>query len=62
MLLRELKEAFLSSSSVDIQREKIREFLSSLIVATYENETPPLEWILVRDAIRVFRTILSSRR
>jgi lysine 2,3-aminomutase len=57
----ELKEAFLSSSSVNIQREKIREFLSSLIVTTYENETPPLEWILVRDAIRVFRTILSSR-
>ena len=56
-----LKEAFLSSSSIDVQREKIRDFLSSLIVTTYDDETPPLEWILVRDAIRVFRTLLSPR-
>lgn len=56
-----LKEAFLSSSSVDIQRENIRDFLSSLIVTTYDDETPPLEWILVRDCIRVFRTIISLR-
>ncbi len=56
-----LKEAFLSSSSVDVQREKIRDFLSSLIVTTYDDETPPLEWILVRDSIRVFRTIISLR-
>ena len=56
-----LKEALLSSSSLDVQRGKIREFLSSLIVTTYDDETPPLEWILVRDAIRVFRTLLSPR-
>lgn len=56
-----LKEALLSSPSLDVQRGKIRDFLSSLIVATYEDETPPLEWILVRDAIRVFRTLLSPR-
>ena len=57
----ELKEAFLSSSSVNTQRGKIREFLSGLIVTTYDDETPPLEWILVRNAIRVFRTLLSPR-
>ncbi len=56
-----LKETFLSSSSIDVQRERIRDFLSSLIVTTYDDETPPLEWILVRDAIRVFRTLLSPR-
>ena len=56
-----LKEAFLSSASVEVQREKIRDFLSSLIVTTYDDETPPLEWILVRDSIRVFRTIISLR-
>lgn len=56
-----LKEALLSSASLDVQRGKIREFLSSLIVGTYDDETPPLEWILVRDAIRVFRTLLSPR-
>jgi len=42
-----LKEALLSSASLDVQRGKIREFLSSLIVTTYDDETPPLEWILV---------------
>ena len=56
-----LKEALLSSPSLDVQREKIREFLSSLIATTYDDETPPLEWILVRNAIRVFRTLLSPR-
>jgi lysine 2,3-aminomutase len=56
-----LKEAFLSNSSIDVQREKIKNFLSNLIVTTYDDETPPLEWILVRNAIRVFRTILSPR-
>ena len=56
-----LKDVFLSTPSVNIQREKIRDFLSSLVVTTYDDETPPLEWILVRDAIRVFRTLLSPR-
>ena len=56
-----LKEAFLSSPSIDVQRKKIRDFLSNLIVTTYDDETQPLEWVLVRDAIRVFRTILSPR-
>ena len=56
-----LKEALLSSASLDVQRKKIKDFLSSLIVTAYEDETPPLEWILVRNAIRVFRTLLSPR-
>ncbi len=57
-----LKEAFLSTPSIDAQREKLREFLSSLLETTHDDETlSPLEWILVRDAIRVFRTILSPR-
>lgn len=56
-----LKEALLSSASLDVQREKIKDFLSSLIGTTYDDETPPLEWILVRDAIRVFQTLLSPR-
>ena len=56
-----LKEALLSSTSIDEQRIKIRDFLSSLIMNTYDDKAPPLEWILVRDAIRVFRTLLSPR-
>ena len=56
-----LKEVLLSSPSVDVLRGEIRDFLSSLIISTYDDEAPPLEWILVRDAIRVFRTLLSPR-
>ena len=57
-----LKEALLSTSSVDAQREKFRDFLSGLFEKTHDDETlSPLEWILVRDAIRVLLTILSPR-
>ncbi|MCF8129810.1 MAG: KamA family radical SAM protein [Deltaproteobacteria bacterium] len=57
-----LKEALLSTSSIDAQREKFRDFLSSLFEKTHDDETlSPLEWILVRDAIRVLLTILSPR-
>jgi len=57
-----LKDAFLSTPLVDAQRKKFTDFLSSLLETTHDDETlSPLEWILVRDAIRVLRTILSPR-
>ncbi|HKI49176.1 MAG TPA: KamA family radical SAM protein, partial [Desulfobacteria bacterium] len=57
-----LKEALLSTSSIDDQRENFRNFLSSLFEKTHDDETlSPLEWILVRDTIRVLLTILSPR-
>ena len=57
-----LKEALLSTPSVDDQREKFRDFLSGLFEKTHDDETlSPLEWILVRDTIRVLLTILSPR-
>ena len=57
-----LKEALLSTPSVGAQREKFRDFLSGLFEKTHDDETlSPLEWILVRDAIRVLLTILSPR-
>ncbi len=58
-----LKEILLSSDSVDEKRERISRLLGDLLDATfYDDETvPPLEWVLKRDAIRVFRSIISPR-
>ncbi len=58
-----LKEILLSSDSVDEKREKISRLLGDLLDATfYDDETvPPLEWVLMRDTIRVFRSIISPR-
>lgn len=58
-----LKEIMLSADSIDLKREKIRNFLSHMLIATFDDNPtiPPLEWILTRDAIRVFRNILSIR-
>lgn len=58
-----LKEILISSESVDIKRNKIRRFLADVHAATFNlNHTvPPLEWILTRDTIRVFRTIIWPR-
>ncbi len=58
-----LKEIMLSSDGVEIKRKKIRGFLSEMLTATFEDDPkiPPLEWIMTRDAIGVFRNILSKR-
>jgi lysine 2,3-aminomutase len=59
----QLKEIFFSKDSIEQKREKIRQFLSNMLMATFEDHPtiPPLEWILTRDAITVFRNILSTR-
>jgi len=58
-----LKEIILSSDPIDIKRKKINKFLAEMLIATFDDDPaiPPLEWILTRDAIRVFRNILSTR-
>ena len=58
-----LKEILISSESVDIKRNKIRRFLADVHAATFDHNhtVPPLEWILTRDTIRVFRTIIWPR-
>ena len=58
-----LKEIIFSSDPIDIKRKKINKFLADMLMATFEDDPaiPPLEWILTRDAIRVFRNILSTR-
>jgi len=58
-----LKETIFSSDPIDIKRKKINKFLTDMLIATFDDDPaiPPLEWILARDAIRVFRNILSTR-
>ena len=58
-----LKEILLSSDSVDEKRERISRLLGDLLDATFYNDetVPPLEWVLMRDTIRVFRSIISPR-
>jgi len=59
----DLKEILISPDSVDMKRNRIRRFLANVHAATFHHDhtVPPLEWILTRDAIRVFRTIIWPR-
>jgi len=58
-----LKAIFLSSDPIETKREKIRAFLADMLWATFDDDPtiPPLEWVLTRDAIGVFKSILSKR-
>ncbi len=59
----ELKTILLSTDSLDTKRAKTRDYLSQMVVNTFEDnpKIPPLEWVLTRDAINVCRRILSER-
>ena len=58
-----LKEIFLSRDTVETKREKTGRFLVAMLDSTFCDDTsiPPLEWVLTRDVIRVFRSIISPR-
>ncbi len=58
-----LKETLLSGDSLEAKRKKINEYLSNMLIATFDEDPaiPPLEWVLTRDAIMAFKTMLSSR-
>ena len=58
-----LKAILLSAHPLEIKRKQVRDFLADMLLATFDDNPsiPPLEWVLTRDAIRVFRNILSSR-
>lgn len=58
-----LKKIILSRDSVEQKRTQLREMLGNLLVKAFNEDPslPPLEWVLVRDTIRVF-TKFSSRR
>lgn len=58
-----LKEIILADDSLNVKRHRFRRVLSDQLLATFDDDPsiPPLEWVLTRDAIRVFRMMLSSR-
>jgi len=57
------KEIMLSSIPLEEKRKKIRRLLSDIIDSAYDKNpsNPALEWVLISDANRAFRTILSRR-
>jgi lysine 2,3-aminomutase len=59
----EIKTILLPSDPLEEKRIKIREFLNDRLLATFEDDPslPSLKWVLSRDAIRVFRNIISQR-
>ena len=58
-----LKETLLSDISLEVKRKKINEYLSNMLIATFDDDPaiPSLEWVLTRDAITAFKAMLSSR-
>ncbi len=58
-----LKEIILSSDSVEKKRSRLRKMLGELLVEAFNEDlsSPPLEWVLVRDSIRVFSKFISRR-
>lgn len=59
----ELRDIMLSQESLENKKKAIRKFLSQMLIATFEDDPkiPPLEWILVTSAIRVFKNLISER-
>ncbi len=59
----EIKAVITSHYSIAVKRNRIRNFLSDMLHATYEDDPtiPPLEWILTKESISVFRSILTQR-
>lgn len=58
-----IKGIFLSLDSVEGKRKKLRRILHEMLIETFTDDPhiPPLQWVLNRDAIGVFRRILSRR-
>jgi lysine 2,3-aminomutase len=59
----ELKAILTSVHPIDFKRKKTRDFLADTLVAVFADDPtiPPLEWVQTRDAITVFRNLLSMR-
>jgi lysine 2,3-aminomutase len=59
----ELKDILLQDVDIEGKRRQLRSFLSRLLMTTFDDnpDIPSLQWILTRDAISVFRGILSKR-
>ena len=58
-----LKQIICSNDDLETKRHKARDFLSAMLIEAFSDHPSngPLEWILARDAIIVFRNLLSRR-
>jgi lysine 2,3-aminomutase len=58
-----LKKIMLSMEPLEKKRKKIRDMLNTMLIKTYDDnpDLPSLSWVLTRDAILVFRNIISRR-
>lgn len=58
-----LKKIIFSADPLDLKKQKFRRFLSDQLLATFDDDPtiPPLEWVLTRDAVQAFKSILSRR-
>ncbi len=59
----EIREILQSADGLEEKRRKIRHFLSDRLFALFDDDPtiPPLEWILARNAVNAFRSILANR-
>jgi lysine 2,3-aminomutase len=58
-----LKKIMTSREPLEKKRTKIRALLNSLLIRTFDDNPtlPSLKWVLTRDAVLVFRNIISRR-
>jgi lysine 2,3-aminomutase len=59
----ELKKILASKDPLEKKRAKVRALLNSLLIKTFDDNPtlPSLKWVLTRDAILVFRNLISKR-
>ncbi len=58
-----LKEIMISFDPLEVKRKKIRKLLAKKLISTFDDspEIPSLKWVLTRDAIGIFRRLISLR-
>jgi len=58
-----LKDIMLTHDSLEEKRKNIRKLLAKRLIRTYDDspEIPSLKWVLTRDAIGIFRRLISIR-
>ena len=59
----ELKTILLSTDSLENKKSAIRGYLGLMLSSAFEDDQkiPPLEWILVTDAVQTFKSLISDR-
>ncbi|MEE8377628.1 MAG: KamA family radical SAM protein [Candidatus Aminicenantaceae bacterium] len=58
-----LKEIMIRDDNIEKKRKKISKLLAEKLISTFDDtpEIPSLKWVLTRDAIGIFRKIISIR-